>query len=108
MPYVTGSDILEAATVPSPTAMQTSWADTVAAAIEGAIARRLTGFTPTADQTAELTRAALLDGLSGFLELKAPHGVLAVGADGDVVRLGSSLTRALEPVFFSIAGPGIG
>lgn len=105
---LTGAAILDAATVPSPTSVQSDWADTVAGAINGEIARRLAGYTLSADQQARVDRAALLDGVAGYLELKAPHGVLAVGSDGDAVRLGSSLTRALEPVFFAIAGPGIG
>lgn len=108
MPYVTGAEIIAKAAVPSPTTDDTEWADLCADALESVIARRLEGITPSAGQVDELERAALLDGLAAYAERKAPHGVLSFGPDGDAVRLGRDIVRALEPVLFRIAGPGIG
>lgn len=109
MPYVTGAVILAQAKVPAPASTEDSdFADMVAAALEAVIARRMSGVTITADVTAELERAALLDGLAAYAERTAPHGILTVGPDGDVARLGRDLVRALEPVFMAYAGPGIG
>lgn len=108
MPYVTGSDIIAAAEVPAASAADTAWAGKVADAIEADIAHRMTGVTITAGITDELERAALLDGLAAYAERAAPHGVLTVGPDGDVVRLGRNIARALEPIYQRYAGPGIG
>jgi hypothetical protein len=108
-PYVDGAAILLHAGQTAPSAADTDWANTVAAAIESTIARRLNGYTTTTDQDAELMRAALQDGAAAYIERKAPHGVLSVGPEGsDTVRLGRNVARALEPVFVSIAGYGIG
>jgi hypothetical protein len=56
----------------------------------------------------ELARAALIDGVAAYVDIKAPHGVQSLGPDGDVVRLGRSISRALEDVFRTYALPGIG
>jgi hypothetical protein len=37
---------------------------------------------------------------------KSPHGVLSVGPDGDVARLGSDILRACDPILYRI-NPGI-
>jgi hypothetical protein len=108
VPYVTGADILAKAGATDPTSDDTQWAASCADAIEALIARRLTGFTPTAGDTNELERAALLDGLGCYADRKAPHGIIAMGPDGDPVRRGQEISRALEPVLFAITGPGIG
>lgn len=110
MAYVTGTLILAHAGVTSPTAADTAWAATVAAAIEATIAHRLTGYTinPDTDEANILTRAALQDAAAAYAERDAPHGVLTMGPDGQVTRLGRDIVRALEPVFMRIAGPGIG
>jgi hypothetical protein len=108
MPYVTGADIIAQAAVPNASTEDTAWADLCADALEAVIAHRLEGITPSAGQIDELERAALLDGLAAYAERKAPHGVLSFGPDGDAIRLGRDIVRALEPVLFRIAGPGIG
>lgn len=111
MPYVTGATILAQAGVAAPTAADTTWANQVAAALESAIEWRMQGvtdYTTNADITADLTRAALVDGTAAYAERQAPHGIVSLGPDGDVVRLGRDMLRALEPVFFRYAGPGIG
>ena len=112
-PYVTGAEILQAVAgsgTPSVVAADVSWANTCAAAIEGAIAHRLEdgAFTPTASQEAMLQAAAVLDGAALYVSRKAPHGVLSVDAStGEVARLGSALLRECEQVLYPI-NPGIG
>lgn len=109
MPYVTGPDIIAQAGVgASATADDSAWAVTVAAALEAVITRRMAGVTITADITAELERAALIDGLAAYTERRSPHGIISMGDGVDVARLGARITRDLEPVFFAYAGPGIG
>lgn len=112
MPYVTGAQILQhvaGSGTPSADTDDVAWADTCAAAIEGAIAHRLGdgAFTPSSSQTAMLEAAALQDGAALYVARKAPHGVLTFTPDGDVARLGASLLRACEPIVFAI-NPGIG
>lgn len=106
MPYVTAAAILAAVEKGSPSAGDTDWAELVAAAIEGAIAARLGDATPSADLTAELARAALLDGMAAYAERRAPHGILSVGPEGDVARLGADLLRAVPPVLGRHLGNG--
>jgi hypothetical protein len=106
MPYVTGAAILTGAG--SPSAPDTDWADACAAAIEAVIAHRMADVTITADITAELERAALLDGVAAYVDLSAPHGIQSIGTQGEPVRLGRDIVRALEPVFTRYALPGIG
>jgi hypothetical protein len=108
MPYVVAADILEHAKVSSPSAADTEWAGIVADALEAVIAHRMTGITITADITSELERAALLDGLAAYAERSAPHGIVELGDGTSTARLGRDITRALEPVFYRYAGPGIG
>lgn len=108
MTYVTGAAILAQAGVAAPSTEQSDWADLCAAAIEAVIAERMADVTITAGITAQLERAALLDGIAAYTERTAPHGILSVGPDGDVARLGRGMVRALEPVFLAKAGPGIG
>jgi hypothetical protein len=103
-PYVTSAEILAAVGITSPTAGDTAWAGKCADAIEAIITDRLGGDTPSADFEARLQVAAELDGAALFTTRSAPHGVLSMSVDGDVVRLGSSQTRALDNVFL----PGIG
>jgi hypothetical protein len=103
-PYVTAAEILAHVGQGSPTADDTAWATKCAAAIEAIIADRLGGDTPSADLEARLQVAAEQDGAALYMSRKAPHGVLSVGPDGDVVRLGSSQSRALDNVFL----PGVG
>ena len=105
---MTGAKILTHVGEGSPAADQTAWANSCAAALEAVIAHRLTGVTITAGIEAELNVAAVQDGAACYAARKAPHGVLSVGPDGDVVRLGREITRELEPVFLRYAGPGIG
>ena len=107
MPYVTGSGILTHVRKSDPTADDTAWAASCAASVEAAIADRLDGLTPSATQIDRLEVAALQDGAACYVSRNAPHGVLAVGPDGDVVRLGRELLRECEPILFAIS-PGIG
>lgn len=112
-PYVTGDLILAAAGVTDdgPTGPNQVWADKCAAAIEGAIATRLEGQTPSAGNESELIVAALTDGHALYLTRKAPSGIANLGPDGDIVRLGADALRALKPVIARVhetAGIGIG
>lgn len=107
-PYVTGAEILAHVGVTAPSAGDTAWAGKCAAAIEAAIAERLADLTLTADRESRLHVAAETDGAALYASRTAPHGVLSVGPDGDVVRLGAADVRALEPLFQQWAGPGIG
>ena len=107
-PFVTGAEILTHVGEDAPDAAQTAWAASCAAALEAVIAYRLTGVTITAGIEAELNVAAVQDGAACYASRAAPHGVLSVGPDGDVVRLGRDITRELEPIFLRYAGPGIG
>ena len=113
MPYVTGAQILTHVGKSSPTADETAWAGKCADAIEGAIHQRLNagGITPDASGVDELEVSALTDGAALFNSKNAPHGVLSLGIDGEVVRLGSDSLRACLPVLRRIhptAGIGIG
>ena len=103
-PYVTSAEILAAVGIGSPSAGDTAWATKCAAAIEAIITERLDGETPSAELEARLHVAAELDGAALFTTRSSPHGVLSFGPDGDVVRLGSSQSRALDNVFL----PGVG
>lgn len=107
MPYVTSAQILAHAGASDPTTEDTAWAGLCADALEAIIAHRLGDVTPSASQIDDLERAALLDGIAAYAERKAPHGVLTIGPDGDAVRLGRDMVRALEPVFLRIVGLGI-
>jgi len=108
MPYVTGAAILTQAGVTSPTAADTAWATTCAAAVDGAITTLLAGVTPSASGTAELNRAALMDGVGAYVDRDAPHGILSLGPDGEAVRLGADVLRASWPVLRRYTLPGIG
>jgi hypothetical protein len=101
-PYVTSAEILAATGASGADAE--AWATKCAAAIEAIITDRLGGDTPSAELEARLHVAAELDGAALFTTRSAPHGVLSMSVDGDVVRLGSSQTRALDSVFL----PGVG
>lgn len=112
-PYVTGDIILAMVgkTDDGPTGPNQVWADKCADAIEGAIATRLEGQTPTAEGEDELIVAAAIDGAALFNTRNAPSGVQSLGPDGDVIRLGADSLRALKPVIARIhetAGIGIG
>ena len=111
MPYVTGAQILTHVGNGSPTAADTTWAGLCADAIEGAIATRLEGQTPTADGVNELEVAALTDGAALYNTRDGPSGIVNIGPDGDVIRLGADSLRALKPVIARVhetAGIGIG
>jgi len=111
MPYVTGAQILVHVGKSSPSAADTTWAGLCADAIEGAIADRLDGETPDSGGVDQLEVAALTDGAALFNTRAAPHGVLSIGPEGDVVRLGSDSLRAVDRVLtrvHSTAGIGIG
>ena len=110
-PYVTGTLILTNTGPASPSAQQMIDAQNVADEIEAAIAIRLEGQTPSSGAEDMLKIAALLDGSARFNSLSTPHGIQSIGPDGDVVRLGASSLRALNPVIamiHSTAGLGIG
>lgn len=111
MTYVTGAAILTHVGKTSPSGADTTWAGLCADAIEGAIATRLEGQTPTAEGVNELEVAALTDGAALFNTRNAPSGVQSLGPDGDVIRLGADSLRALKPVIARVhatAGIGIG
>ena len=112
MPYVTGAQILQhvaGSDAPSADTEDVAWAAKCADAVEGAIAERLEdgAFTPTASQTDQLETAALEDASALYVRRKAPHGVLSVSPDGDVVRLGSAILRSCDAILWRIS-PGIG
>ena len=112
-PYVTGTEILALVAgdnAPSANAADVAWAAKCAAAIEAIIAERLdtANVTLSAGVEAQLHAAAELDGAALYNSRKAPHGVLTIGPDGDIARLGASAARALEPIFLRQVGPGIG
>jgi hypothetical protein len=110
VPYVTGAGILAHRGIGAPTAYQTTWAGLCADAIEGALATRLTGVTPSAGETDQLEVAALTDGSALFASKEAPDGIRSMGPDGDVVRIGSDALRACIPVLSRVhptAGIGI-
>ena len=107
-PYVTGPLILAHIRKTSPSADETAWAASCAAAIESLIAYRMADVTITAAMELELIRAGVQDGAAAFMDREAPHGVQSFGPDGESVRLGRDLSRALYPVFIRYAGPGIG
>lgn len=110
MAYVTGAAILAHARKDSPTAADTAWAETCAAAVEGAIAYRLGGLTyaEDSDAHAELVRAALQDGAAAYADRDAPHGIVSTGPDGQATRVGRDIVRALAPVLDRLGEPGIG
>lgn len=108
MTYVTGAAILAHVGKTAPTAAETAWAGTCADALEAVIAHRMADVTITAGITDELERAALQDGAAAFVDRSAPHGIQTTGPDGQTVRLGRDIVRALEPVFLRYALPGIG
>ncbi len=110
-PYVTGTLILVNVGLGTGTAQQIIDAQNCADSIEAAIAIRLEGATPSAGAEDMLKIAALQDASALFNSLSTPHGIMSVGPDGDVVRLGASSLRALNPVIAMIhatAGIGIG
>ena len=106
---MTGAEILAHVKRSAPDEDDEDWADVCAAAIEAAIADRLGdgAVTPSASKDAQLVLAARNDGAAAYLSRKAPHGILAVGPDGDTVRLGKAILRECDPILYSIA-PGIG
>lgn len=108
MPYVTGAAILDMVEKGTPSAGDSDWADLVAAAIDAAITERLDGTTPDTGFTAELDRSALLDGAAAYAERRSPHGILSVGPEGEVQRLGADILRATNPVLRRHLRPGIG
>ena len=107
---VAAADILARAGVTSPTAEQTARATAAAAAVNSAYTTRLNGYTVAAasDAEAELTRAAQLDGLAAYRDFDAPHGLLNIGPEGDVIRVGADIIRAGHPAISRYALPGIG
>jgi len=109
MAYVTAAEILTHAGVTSPTAGDTEWAQDVAAAIEAEIAFGMLDVTvdPGSDTEAAIRAAALTDAAAAYVSRKAPHGILSVGPDGEAVRLGSDIVRALRPVFRRYGTAGI-
>ena len=111
MPYVTGAQILTHVGNASPSGADTTWAGLCADAIEGAILTRLEGQTPTADGVNELEVAALTDGAALYNTRDGPSGIVNIGPDGDIIRLGADSLRALKPVIARVhatAGIGIG
>jgi hypothetical protein len=110
VPFVDGPAILAQAGVAAPTANDTAWATICASAVDAAIATRLGTFVVAVGSAAEaeLTRAALMDGVGAYADRDAPHGVLSLGPDGQTVRLGSDVLRASIPVIHRYVMPGIG
>jgi hypothetical protein len=111
MPYVTGAQILQhvaGSGTASADAEDVAWAGKCADAVEGAIASRLGdgAYTPTASQADQLEAAALQDGAALYMARKSPHGVLSIGPDGEVARLGSDILRACDAILYRI-DPGI-
>jgi len=111
--YVTGAAIIAhvKGSAYSATADETAWGGKCADAIEAAIAARLDGATPSAGGTDELEVAALQDGAALYNSKAAPHGILSIGPDGDIVRLGADYVRQIEKVMGRVgttAGIGIG
>lgn len=109
-PWVDGPAILQhvaGSSDPSAATPDEAWADTVAAAINGAIDRRLGGVTVTTEEDVQLQALALQDAAALYIARKSPHGIVSFGPDGDVVRQGSTILRACEQVLYP-RSPGIG
>lgn len=103
---VTGASLVAAL---GTTGVDSTWAATCAAQVNAAITTRLNGYTVAASSSAEaeLTRTALLDGIAAYKDRDAPHGILSVGPDGEVVRVGSDIVRWSAPVILRYAVPGM-
>jgi hypothetical protein len=80
------------------TGVDGTWAATCADAVNAAIETRLGSYTPSAEATDELTRSALLDGIAAYKDRDAPHGILSIGPDGEIARVGSDIVRWSRPV----------
>lgn len=91
------------------TSVDSTWAATVAAAVNAAVTTRLNGYTVAASSAAEaeLSRSVLLDGIAAYKDRDAPHGILSLGPDGEIVRVGSDIVRWSAPVIARYAIPGI-
>lgn len=91
------------------TGVDSTWAGQCAAQVNSAITTRLNGYTVAASSDAEkeLTRTALLDGIAAYKDRDAPHGILSIGPDGEVARVGSDVVRWSAPVIARYAVPGI-
>jgi hypothetical protein len=92
------------------TGADTAWAATCAAAVNAAYTTALNGYVPASPSDAEdeLTRAALLDGVTAYKDRGSPYGILSVGPDGEEVRVGYDVIRAGFPAIYRYAIPGIG
>lgn len=111
MPYVDATAILDQALGSlTPTQANEDRAELCAGAVNAAIGTALNGYEVAVDSAAEaeLTRAALLDGVAAYQAFDAPSGVLTVGPDGAPVRLPVDVLRACRPVIQRYAIPGIG
>jgi hypothetical protein len=91
------------------TGVDSTWAAACAAQVNAAIETRLNGYVPAALSNAEdeLARTALLDGIAAYKDRDAPHGILSIGPDGEVARVGSDIVRWSAPVIARYAIPGI-
>ncbi len=105
---ITGAQVLTHVRKDAPTAADTAWAGTCAAAVTALIARRVGSATLSAGDESEVTRAALQSAGAAYVERDSPHGVQSFGPDGETVRLSMTLGKALEATFQQILGPGIG
>lgn len=107
---VDGPTILAQAGKASPSTADSDWADSCAAAVNAAVQTRLRGTVvdPGSALEAELTRAAILDGVGAFVDRASPQGILSIGPDGQPARLDPNLLRASMPVLRRYTVPGIG
>ena len=92
------------------TGVDATWAGQCAAQVNAAIETALNGYTVAAAglAEAELTRTALLDGIAANKDRDALHGILSLGPDGEIARIGSDVVRWSRPVIARYAIPGMG
>lgn len=109
--YVTGAEVLAFVKEPAPAdSANVAWAAKCAASVNARIETRLDGVAVVADSAAdaEIRGAALLDAAAQYIARNAPHGVLSLGPEGEAVRLGADVERALRPVLDRYGTRGIG
>lgn len=99
--YVEAEDVIADAGVQTPASdPDTEWATQCAAAVQEAIDHELAGVTITdpSGPFDAIRAAARVDAAAAYVSRRAPHGILSVGPEGQAVRLGSDIIRALRPV----------
>lgn len=108
MAFVTGSQILAFVGVSAPTAQDTEWANSVAAAVDIGITTRLNGATVADDS--ELNAAALLAGAEAYKRREASFGLTGYAdLEGNAIRVARDYLAGIAPMIDRYSnGPGIG